>query len=47
MSNDLTASPFGLRIVAVAAVCFCVLGAIILMSYDEKEVMSDIQHKDE
>ena len=47
MSNDLTASPVGLRIVAVAAVCFCVLGAIILMSYDEKEVMSDIQHKDE
>ena len=47
MSNDLTASPVGLRIVAVAAVCFCVLGAIILMLYDEKEVMSDIQHKDE
>lgn len=45
MSNDLTASPVGLRIVAVVAVCFCVLGAIILVSYDEKKVMSDIQNK--
>ena len=43
-SNDLTASPVGLRIVAIVAVCFCVLGAIILMSYDEKKVMEDI-HK--
>ena len=41
-SNDLTASPIGLRIVAIVAVVFCVLGAIILMSYDEKKVMSDI-----
>ena len=47
MSNDLTASPVGLRIVAVVAVCFCVLGAIILVSYDEKKVMSDIQKKKE
>ena len=47
MSNDLTASPVGLRIVAVVAVCFCVLGAIILVSYDEKKVMSDIQNKKE
>ena len=41
-SNDLTASPVGLRIVAIVAVFFCVLGAIILISYDEKKVMSDI-----
>ena len=41
-SNDLTASPIGLRIVATVAVFFCVLGAIILISYDEKKVMSDI-----
>ena len=47
MSNDLTASAVGLRIVAVVAVCFCVLGAIILVSYDEKKVMSDIQNKKE
>ena len=46
-SNDLTASPVGLRIVAAVAVCFCVLGAIILMSYDEKKVMADIQHHEE
>ena len=46
-SNDLTASPVGLRIVAIAAVCFCVLGAIILMAYDEKKVMSDIQRNQE
>ena len=43
-SNDLSASPVGLRIVAIVAVCFCVLGAVILMAYDEKKVMSDIQH---
>ena len=41
-SNDLTASPVGLRIVAVVAMCFCVLGAIILMAYDEKKVMKTI-----
>lgn len=41
-SNDLTASPVGLRIVAIAAVVFCILGAVILLSYDEKKVMNDI-----
>ena len=41
-SNDLTASPVGLRIVAVVAICFCVLGAIILMAYNEKKVMKTI-----
>ena len=41
-SNELTASPVGLRIVAIVAVCFCVLGAVILCTYDEKKVMSDI-----
>ena len=45
-SNDLTASPVGLRIVAVAAVCFCVLGAVLLTAYDEKKVMQDLQKKD-
>ena len=38
-SNDLTASPIGLRIVAI---CFCVLGAVILTAYDEKKVMKTI-----
>jgi len=41
-SNDLTASPIGLRIVAIVAVCFCVLGAVILAAYDEKKVMKTI-----
>ena len=42
-SNDLKASPEGLRIVAIVAVCFCVLGAVILTAYDEKKVLSTIQ----
>ena len=41
-SNDLTASPIGLRIVAVVAICFCVLGAVILAAYDEKKIMKTI-----
>ena len=41
-SNDLTASPTGLRIVAIVAVVFCVLGAVILASYDEKKVMKTL-----
>lgn len=41
--NDLTASEPGLRIVAIVAVCFCVLGAVILLAYDEKKVMKTIQ----
>ncbi|MBR3164714.1 MAG: MFS transporter [Lachnospiraceae bacterium] len=41
-SNDLTASPIGLRIVAVTAVVFCVLGAVILSRYNEKMVMETI-----
>ena len=41
-SNDLTASPVGLRIVAIVAVAFCCLGALILSRYDEKKVMETI-----
>ncbi len=41
-SNDLTASETGLRIVAVVAVLFCVLGAVILSFYNEKKVMETI-----
>ena len=41
-SNDLMASPTGLRIVSIVAVAFCVLGAVILGTYDEKKVMSVI-----
>ena len=42
-SNDLTASATGLRIVAIVAITFCVLGAVILTTYDEKKVMNTIQ----
>ena len=41
-SNDITASPLGLTVVAVVAVCFCVLGALILALYKEKDVMKTI-----
>ena len=44
-SNDLTASPVGLRIVAVVAVVFCVLGAVILAAYDEKSVMNTLSSR--
>ena len=48
-SNDLTASPVGLRIVAIVAIVFCVLGAVILAFYNEKKVMNTIaeQHRAE
>ena len=42
-SNEITASAFGLRIVAIVAVVFCVLGAIILAAYNEKKVMKTIE----
>ena len=42
-SNDLTASPLGLRIIAIVAVTFCVLGAVILALYNEKKVMGTIE----
>jgi GPH family glycoside/pentoside/hexuronide:cation symporter len=41
-SNDITASSFGLMIVGITAVVFCVLGAVILMFYDEQKVMKSI-----
>lgn len=42
-ANDLTASETGLRIVAIAAVLFCALGAMILGSYNEKKIMDTIE----
>ena len=44
-SNDITASTLGLTIVAVVAVVFCLLGAIILAAYNEKGVMKTISDK--
>lgn len=41
-SNDITASAFGLRIVAIVAVVFCVAGALILSLYNEKSVLKHI-----
>lgn len=42
-SNDITASEVGLRVVAIAAIVFCVLGAVILSFYNEKKVMQTIE----
>ena len=41
-SNDITASKFGLLIVAIVAAAFCVLGAVILLFYREKKIMKTI-----
>ncbi len=41
-SNDISATSVGLMIVAIAAVVFCVLGAVILFFYNEKKVMKII-----
>lgn len=41
-SNDIVASKFGLVIVAIVAVAFCVAGAVILLFYREKKVMQTI-----
>jgi GPH family glycoside/pentoside/hexuronide:cation symporter len=46
-SNDLTASEFGLRIIAIVAVAFCALGALILSFYKEKKVMKVIEEAHE
>jgi len=46
-SNDLTASEFGLRIIAIVAITFCVLGAVILALYKEKRVMAVIEEAHE
>ena len=46
-SNEITASKLGLRIVAIVAVCFCTLGAVILGLYNEKKVMKTIESKTE
>lgn len=43
VSNDIVPTEFGLRIVAIVAVAFCVLGAVILALYNEKKVMTTIE----
>ncbi len=44
-SNEITANPTGLTIVAFVAVAFCVLGAVILSLYNEKGVMKTLKEK--
>ena len=44
-ANDISASKFGLTIVAAVAVVFCLLGAFILAAYKEKLVMKIISEK--
>ncbi|MBR7070561.1 MAG: MFS transporter [Clostridia bacterium] len=43
--NDITASAFGMTVVAIVAVAFCVLGACILALYNEKKVLGTIETK--
>lgn len=42
-SNDISATWQGVTIVAVCAVVFCVLGAVILFFYNEKKVLATIE----
>ncbi len=44
-SNEITASVLGLRVVAIVAVIFCSLGALILGLYNEKKIMQTIGDK--
>ena len=44
-ANEITASSLGLRIVAITAVVFCVLGAVVLALYNEKKVTKIITDK--
>ena len=46
-SNDISATSIGLMIVAIVAVLFCVLGAVILFFYNEKKVMKTIAKKED
>ena len=41
-ANDITASPFGLRLVAIVAIAFCLVGALLLTFYNEKKIMRTI-----
>ena len=46
-SNDITATKLGMVIVAIVAVVFCVLGAVILFFYNEKKVMKTIAKEED
>ena len=42
-SNDITPSKEGLMIVGIVAVVFCLIGALLLVFYNEKAVMETIE----
>ena len=46
-SNDVTATKVGMMVVAIVAVVFCVLGAVILFFYREKQVMKTIAKEED
>ena len=46
-SNDISASSYGLRIVSICAIVFCIAGAFILSCYNEKKVMQTLESKKE
>ena len=46
-SNDITATKLGMLIVAIVAVVFCVVGAVILFFYREKKVMETIAKEED
>lgn len=46
-SNDIAATGIGLTVVAIVAIAFCVLGAIVLFFYNEKKVMKTIAKKED
>ena len=43
--TDIVPSKIGMLIVAIVAIVFCVLGAIVLFFYNEKKVMKTIAKK--
>ena len=45
--NDITATKLGMLIVAIVAVVFCVLGAVILFFYREKKIMLAIAKEED
>ena len=45
--NDITATKIGMLVVAIVAVSFCVLGAIILIFYREKKIMLAIAKEED
>ncbi len=46
-STDIMPTQFGMRVVAIVAVVFCVSGAIILMFYNEKKVLKAIAKEED